>query len=183
MNIEIDHLNGKNYINGHEFGIIYPDSFFKKSKKFLASEKKYLFYFNGFIDSEGGRNLLFQNYLYDQRGLIINSDKGRKNFRKAIYNKNYFSELSTSVFGLCPIHVNWPGSWHTAWTYRFIECCLVGAIPAVFTKTPHSKTFTQDFFSINEEKLLESNFSQEELSKYAWLNFLTAQKKFCLPQP
>jgi hypothetical protein len=62
--IEVDHYEGKSYVNGTEFGLIYPDSFFTFGHKLHLMPKSYQFYFNGNMDIDGGREKMLTHSLF-----------------------------------------------------------------------------------------------------------------------
>ncbi len=153
--IEIDHINGYNYINGVKLPIIFPDSFFTNAAEFGNSLKKTDFYFNGNMESTGGRKEMLACFINDKNSKIIESNFGRSPFNKYKFNYEYFLELSQSKYGLCPHQKDFTGNTDTMWTYRFLECCMVRTIPVVFTETPLGHVFLEGFYYENEINVME----------------------------
>lgn len=150
LNIVINHVDGVNVINGVSFPIIYPKSFFFEAKKMMTNEKIYQFYFNGNMSENGGRRQMLEKFeKYNSK--IIDSDYGRSVFNKNKFNFDYYNDLSHSEFGLCPHQKDFIGNKDTMWTYRFIECCMTGAIPVVFIETPLGKEFIDGFNYYTDE--------------------------------
>lgn len=154
--IKIDHINGINIYNNTSYGIIYPESFKKEIEK-MPCQKVYNFYFNGFMHKEGGRLELLSPYTNLINSHIINSSEGRDTSKKDQFNIEYFTELSKAKFGLCPHQMDWTGPLETMWTYRFIECCLVKAIPILFKKAPLGEKFTTGFKFYWDEDITVAN--------------------------
>lgn len=162
MKIEIDHINGVNYINEVCFPVVYPASFFAEAD-FLRKNtaKKYDYYFNGNMSVKGERERLMLPF--KERGaVIIESDVGRSIFSKSKFNIEYYGGLAKSRFGLCPHQKHWSGPRETIWTYRFIECCMVGVIPVVFSETPLGCKFLSGFEYVHDNDLLagDTKYSQ-----------------------
>lgn len=160
--IEIDHVNGYNYINGIQFPIIYPRSFFIKSSK-LEQSKKIDFYFNGNMSESGERKLMLEPF-YSLNSLIEESDFGRYSENKTVFNYDYFRGLASAKFGLCPHQKDFLGNADTMWTYRFIESCMCKAIPLVFIETPLGNRFTDGFYIVDNSNLssVVESFSEEK---------------------
>tara|TARA_B110000503_G_scaffold138084_1_gene223558 strand:- start:2885 stop:3595 length:711 start_codon:yes stop_codon:yes gene_type:complete len=161
LDITCNHDLGKNYVNGIELGIKYPDSFYGKAQEISSLVKRYSFYFNGFIDAEGGRKEMLERFEKFDKAMIVCSEDGRNQNVKDSFNIAYFSDFAQSKFGLCPHQLNWPGNKECMWTYRFIESCFVGAIPVVFEATPLGKEFTNGFHILKD-----SDFNAEEIPLY-----------------
>lgn len=179
LEIKIDHVSGHNWVNGVKTGIIYPDSFFLKSSD-INTEKKYDFYFNGNLSETGGRVELLSPFIKIGNTKIVESNFGRSRFFKSYYNQNYFNGLASSKYGLCPHQLDWTGPKSTMWTYRFIECCFVGAIPVLFKKTPLGEQFIDGFkYYYDNDFLSGGNFpiiSPDDVS----INRLIAKERFLL---
>lgn len=180
FDIEIDHVNGVNYINKFALPIIYPASFFYKSRRLANSNKKYRVYFNGNMQPAGGRKEMLQPFEnLDAR--IIESDEGRSRYKKkSFYNKEYFQGLARAEFGLCPHQKDFLGDKDTMWTYRFIECCMTKAIPVVFNDSPLGKVFCSGFYFVTDDQLL-NNEVQFDLN-HANDNFTKCLAKFSLTE-
>jgi len=175
--IGIDHINGSCSINGIHFGIIYPKNFFEQGHALMTNEKQYKYYFNGFCDTAGGREELLAPF-QPPEAVIVYSDDGRNAEKKKIFNTEYFEGLSKAEFGLCPHQLNWKGNRETMWTYRFIECCMVGAIPVVFDRTPLSEAFTQGIVFYTDSEVLGRDIAYSRETAEA--NYAAAYEKHTL---
>lgn len=162
LKIEIDHVNGYNYINGIQFPIIYPRSFFTKSLE-LEQGKDIDFYFNGNMSESGERKLMLKPFV-SLSSLIEESDFGRCSANKTVYNYDYFKGLASAKFGLCPHQKDFLGNADTMWTYRFIESCMCKAIPLVFIETPLGDKFVDGFYIVDNSSLntVTEAFSMEK---------------------
>lgn len=178
--IKVDHDLGFNYLGNRKFSIIYPDSYIKLTEKYFNLDKQFTFYFNGFISEEGGRYGLLKPFLNRDDAEIVNSDFGRKS-DKTIFNHQYFRQLGLSFFGLCPHQLDWPGDKKNLWTYRFIECCLVGAIPVLFEETPLGSEFIKGFNVVwKKDCLIEDPIAEAYSQIKALQNRELALKRFFL---
>jgi len=185
MKIECDHILGKNYVNGIELSIKYPDSFYYKAKKLIPEQKTNLFYFNGNMSLSGKRNKMLEPFLHAPSAIIINSNDGRKQKNKGKFNIDYFAPFANTQFGLCPHQANWEGDKDYMWTYRFIEACFVEALPIIFEEAPLGRKFINGFHYTwknelfkNENKLSIPTYNK----KYAIHNRRLAYKSFCLSE-
>lgn len=184
LDIRCNHDLGLNYVNGFEFGIKYPDSFFYKSQKEIPLKKKYSFYFNGNMSSEGKREILLKPFKNLHNSLIISSNDGRVVKNKDKFNKKYFELFASSKFGLCPHQVNWDGNLDELWTYRFVESCFVESVPILFRKTPLSEKFVEGFFFLWDDQVLEMYQKNKllEFNDEIKENTLKAKQKFCFTE-
>lgn len=175
FDIRIDHVNGLNFVNGIEFPIIYPKSFFKKAKELHHLDKKLTYYFNGNMSNAGGRKEMLSKF-FGPNSSLIESEYGRSIFTKNKFNKAYYSELASSKFGLCPHQKDFEGNKKTMWTYRFIECCMVLTIPIIFKETPLGENFIKGFYCYGDDEILSKQiiYQNNESSK----NFELCQQKF-----
>jgi hypothetical protein len=165
LKIEIDHVNGYNYINDIQFPIIYPRSFFTASEE-LNQEKSIDFYFNGNMSDSGERKLMLKPFL-SRNSLIQESNFGNIPSKKTVYNSTYYMGLSSAKFGLCPHQKDFLGHADTMWTYRFIESCMCKAIPLVFVETPLGKKFMDGFFIVDNSSIdaIQNEFSLERVNQ------------------
>jgi hypothetical protein len=178
LDIQCNHNLGLNYVNGIQFGIKYPESFFNKSQKLIPSKKKYSFYFNGNMSAEGERDTLIKPFKKVLNSLIIHSNDGRVVKNKDKFNSQYFELFANSKYGLCPHQMNWKGDLDELWTYRFIESCFVESIPILFRKTPLSDKFVNNFYFLWDDEVLDmlKNKSNLELKAKAKANSYLAKK-------
>lgn len=178
--IKVDHMLGFSTVEGKRVSLIYPDSFFKKARNLWFRPKKLNFYFNGSITPSGGRASMLETFSRFPGSSIINSSFGRVSLFKGSFNWSYYRGLSQSRFGLCPHHSDWPGSYF--WTYRFVECVLVGTIPITFRQTPLSDGFTSGFKFFWDDSKTLSLIPEQTLREMAEENYNLALKRFSLPQ-
>ena len=179
--IEIDHINGINYIDKNSFSLIYPDSFFEKTRELWLDidERNIDFYFNGNMNASGKRSIIIDYFNRFKNSIIIDSDTGRKN--KSDYNLSYYKLFVRSVYGLCPHQSNWPGDPKTKWTYRFIESLMSGAIPVLFTEADLGDNFIKGFVFKWDTEFINVN-SFDKPSKVDQINnYKLALERFTLP--
>tara|TARA_R110002020_G_scaffold318950_4_gene534640 strand:+ start:684 stop:1379 length:696 start_codon:yes stop_codon:yes gene_type:complete len=179
LKLRIDHNYGLNFVNGIEFGIKYPRSFYTNAQNVVKKKKKYSFYFNGYINDNGGRKKLLELFSRLPNSKIISSNDGRIPKNKDVFNKSYFNELADSQFGLCPHQLDWQGDLNALWTYRFIECCFVNTIPVLFKKTPLSEKFIKGFnFYWDDDILNNLNLDSKKLTHMSIHNKQLASEIF-----
>lgn len=178
--IKIDHVNGKNFVNGVQLNVVYPMSFMEKAKDIsIAEEKVTKYYFNGNMSESGKRSEMLSQFMNRNDAIIISSDFGRSQFNKFKFNHEYFRGLASSIFGLCPHQADWNGPRETIWTYRFIECCMTNTIPVIFRDTPLGDEFTDGFFFIYDDELdVEIN----NLHEKALANYSECVKRFTISE-
>ena len=176
--IKIDHNNGISYVNDVELPIIFPKEYFNLAKRLHATKKEYNFYFNGYVGNDRSRKKLLEPFLVREDSKVIWSNEGRSVSKKFNFNNDYFSELSKSVYGLCPHQLNWKGNKDTLWTYRYIECLMSYVIPVNFKKTPLGKSFVGDSHFVWDDEILEIKYNiTKEMLQH---NFDFAFNKFTL---
>lgn len=130
---QADHWHGRTMLDGEPAGLIYPDSFFTASAKLIDTPKTIRTYFVGSVGR--ARRKMLEPFRDDPSAVIEESSRGRSGHKNR-WDPQYYEALAQAQFGLCPHHTDWPGPWEHLWTYRFIDCTLVGAIPVVFRATP-----------------------------------------------
>lgn len=180
FDIKIDHDTGRNWVDGIEMGIIYPDSFFRWAKILQKSRKKYKYYFNGNMSPSGERSRMLAPFTDLPDAKIVQSNFGRNNYFKSYFNVHYFWALSSSVYGLCPHQKDWPGK--VLWTYRFIDCLITSVIPIIFRETPLDSSFLKGFEYEWDDDALRGELSSMESPKKQKTNFNRALKVFSLPR-
>lgn len=168
--IAIDHANGRSTVDGTSYGIVYPDSFFRNGKALLGAPKKRRAYFRGRLTPQ--RRAVMEPLGAD----IEASEFGRDRTKKDAWDPVYFERLASAEFGLCPHHPEWGGPWATLWTYRFIDCVLVGAIPVVFRVTPLCEPFVGGFHYVWDNQLADASY----LTEAAVHNHRLAAERFAL---
>ena len=181
--IEVNHDQGYNTIKGKRVNIIYPDNYIKKTLIQYNREPTVNFYFNGFMPASGGRFEMMEPFIDRSDALVIDSSEGRKRNSKVKFNNSYYEGLGSSRFGLCPHQLDWPGDKSNLWTYRFIECCFVGAIPIIFEQTPLGAEFTEGFHFFSDKEILECKLPENYYNESdASHNRSLALKRFILPE-
>ena len=181
LKIKCDHDLGLNYVNEIKLEIKYPESFFNKASSLIPENKNVNFYFNGNMDESGEREQLLKPFQKLSKSVIISSNQGRVIAKKGKFNKEYFKDLASAKFGLCPHQSDWPGTKKYMWTYRFIESCFVCAIPVVFKSTPLGAVFINGFYFVwDNEVISDWEKIYKDISKHAENNRLLAKERFCL---
>ena len=131
------------------------------------------------MTASGCRHAILEPYANVQGNRIIDSREGRDDRKKGSFNLEYYSGLRASRFGLCPHQTDWPGPRDTIWTYRFIECCIAGAIPIQFRKTPLGTSFTKGIkFFWDDESHTHDDLSVKNNRLVALSRFTLCQNKY-----
>jgi len=141
--------------------------------------KLYSFYFNGEMHEAGGRPRMLAPFASQPRSRIVASGVGRYSFMKSRFNGFYFANLAMSKFGLCPHHADWPGD--VMWTYRFVECAMVGTLPVVFRETPLDEQFTRGFYFLWDDEVCAWRPDAVQVLKWSKANRSLAESRFRLP--
>ena len=150
LHYRVDHINGRSYLeDGREVGLIYPKSWFDRTAALPYVQKQIRFFFAGDMRSRGGRHGMIRRFVAgfpSQQLSITDSRWGKRPENKDVFDlDNYYFRLAQSEFGLCPHHLDWGGPRDTVWTYRFIDCVMVGTIPVLFEATPLADSFVEGF--------------------------------------
>lgn len=144
--VVVDHLNGSALVDGSAVGLVYPDSFFAATEAlFRRTERPVSYFFRGYLPPRGGRIEMLARWREVAGASISESNWAQAGENKGAFDSEYFSALGAARFGLCPNHTHWPGPPETAWSYRFVDCCLVGALPVLFRTAPLSARFVDGF--------------------------------------
>lgn len=144
--VVVDHDGGTSKLDERVVGLVHPASFFDSTRGLTEADKRIDFFFSGYVNDRNGRRELLAPFAERPNSIVEESDRGRDPRSKGEFDLRYYARLSVARFGLCPHHRNWTGSREKLWTYRFVDCCLVGAIPVVFRATPLSEGFVNGFF-------------------------------------
>jgi hypothetical protein len=175
--LEIDHKNGRSRVNGYSLGVVYPDSFFAAGAALMGGPKPMRFFFQG--DPGQQREGLLEPWR-EPIGQVRWSLFGRDKTRKDQWDRVYFGRLADAEFGLCPHHPEWLakgwGPAETMWTYRFIDCVLVGTIPVLFRATPLGPEFVEGFTVAWDD---DATFVYDRAA--AAENRVLAERRFRLP--
>lgn len=142
---EIDHMRGLSRVDGEVRGLVYPDSFFSATEPLVGWPKAEGFLFMGYTPAPRREILAAFAARFPETTAIVPTKTGRWFAPKGELDMNYYEMLAGYEFGLCPHHPDWRGPWEAMWTYRFAECCMVGAIPVQFRATPLAESFTAGF--------------------------------------
>lgn len=119
---KIDHKFAKNINNGIEYPIVFPMERVNDIGRVLISSKKTNnYFFQGKFTQKKKWVLDFK----DKIDSTINfSDRGRDPKLKYLFDENYFSQMCSSKFILCPTDVY-------QWSYRFFESIMCKSIPII----------------------------------------------------
>lgn len=175
----VNHLAGTASVDGEEVGIIYPDSFFDATRMLFEQYigyKRHQYFFQGIAVSKGKRHDMLDDFVRAHpQTTIVHSDSGRAPENKGMYDYVYFERLARATFGLCPHHLNFPDRGYGLWTYRFVECCMVGTIPVLFRETPLRESFVEGFhYGWNDKRKHKFN------AAHAAHNLVLAKERFGL---
>lgn len=139
-----DHAIGQARLaNGTELGLIFPDSFFNRTAALWSLPRSLRFVFIGRLAL--GRDDMLRSWAARADAVVIKSKWSYTAASKGQYDASYFEWLAKAEFGLCPHEAHWQASKANMWTYRFAECCMTGAIPVQFRRTPLGARFTDGF--------------------------------------
>jgi hypothetical protein len=138
----VDHRKGVVYVNQEPVQLLYPYSWFRKINKIGRSER-FKYSFVGAITASGGRKAMLAPFTGE--GNLILATTHQRGRAKGTFDKRYYSILRATQFALCPNHIDWPGPPAYAWTYRFVEAALTGAIPICFREAPLGEHFITGF--------------------------------------
>jgi len=141
VSIELDHIRGLTFINGHQFGVKYPLEYINKINK-LSIEKKYEYCFLGMFGKLRGQ--LLERFMGENSkiGEILN---GRDPNLKYSFDTEYFQTISNTKYSLCPNQGNDIKYNHDyGWTYRLIETVFCKSVPIAFKDTPYGEKFIKD---------------------------------------
>lgn len=173
---DVHHLGGTAVLSdGRHVQVVYPDSFFTRTSSLVRSSKDIPFFFRGSFKSRRGRNELLEAFASEHDGVVLEKNEwGRQAENKGEFDVSYFVKLSRAEFGLCPHHPKLLGRFdsETIWTYRFIDCCLVGAIPVLFREAPLGQRFVTGFHYVWDDQD-SYNYSIKEA---AWNRDLAEQR-------
>lgn len=137
--INIDHINGINYVNYYKFPIIFP-LYLKNFVSTIDKTKKYDYNFIGNITEKRKWIKKYKN----NNSIIKKSLNGRKNFLKYNIDKNYLKTLCKSKFTLSP-------TGDCPWSYRFFEAIMCLSIP-ILEKNSNDIYCKDYFFFYDDDK-------------------------------
>lgn len=169
---KLDHWSGRAFVDGRRVGLVYPDSFFDAALPLMATPRGVRMFFIGTVDATR-RNMLEPFRLHPD-AVVIESNRGRSEHKNR-WDPSYYHAMSEAMFGLCPHHTDWPGPWEHLWTYRFIDCVLVGTIPVVFRATPLADWLVDGFRWVWEDRI-PHEYSREDAAH----NRALAEERFRL---
>lgn len=152
--LRIDHMKGDVVWNGKSYGLIFPRKYVLSSSSRSYDDRQISFFFKGFVTLSGGRETALEPFRNVEEAVIEQSSRGRRFLIRDLLDRNYLRMMTNSKFALCPNHVEWPGPQEHAWTYRFAEATLNGALPVVFDEMPLGSKFTRGFHVIDSATAL-----------------------------
>jgi len=145
LDVDVDHRNGVIDVQGVKLGLKYPRIYLKHIEN-LNHEKLYDFCFIGHFESFGRKESLAP--FIEKNSYIKHSEVGRQQ-KKYSFDTNYYQTICNSKFGLVPNHTDpkRPKKWQhsNAWSYRFVETIISGAIPVLFHESPLGKDWVDGF--------------------------------------
>jgi hypothetical protein len=165
-NIEIDHIRGKTFVKGIEFGIKYPLEYVENINK-LSKEKIYDYCFLGKFGKERGE--LLEPFM-TEKSKIEDNRKGRDTKVKFNFDTDYFQTISNTKYSLCPNQGSTEKYNHDyGWTYRLIETVLCKSIPIAFRATPYGTKFIKDIEFLWDDDV--HNLSDKQYSSIVESNY------------
>ena len=165
----IDHKLAKNVNGGIEYPILFPLKRVNDIEKVLKSSKKNNnYFFQGKLTEKKKWILEFQN----RENTIINfSDRGRNPKLKYFFDEDYFSQMCSSKFTLCPTDV-YP------WSYRFFESIMCKSIPIIddnevdiysnnfmYYRKSENHKYNYDWVEYNLKVFMENHTFRNEIIK------------------
>lgn len=184
-NFHIDHSYPKNYNNGLEYNFVFPKSFLKEIEQ-IPKCKKIDYIFLGTI--KGNHRNFLKNWnkgnslikTSTENNFIHPSNDPNNYYGENYFNREYFKQLCSSKFTLCPggcsafdkkeyIDKN-----IFLWTYRFWEAVLCMSIP--ITNEPDLRLHKDyKYYSLEDEHVYNEewanhNFNILKERHFIWIN-------------
>jgi len=178
--IQVKHLDGITTFKGREFGLVFPNAAVRDSFGPLFETREISYNFSGFFEPNGGRAEALYPFSALSGAKIVNSKWGRVPLLKKFNGRGYIADMRNSQFALCPMHSTWPGPAKSAWTYRFAEAVLNGAIPVTFRDLPLGRNFTKGFKFFDSEELLSGGVPADLAAEIQAFNFAVGKERFNL---
>ena len=175
-----DHMTGVTSVHGVDFPLTFPRKWYWRETIQPGFSRPINFSFEGKIDAVGGRAQVLSGYRESPQNVIRSSDWGRIPFIKRLPSPGYLRRMSESKFVLCPNHSHWPGQPEHAWSYRFAESVMMGAIPIIFRSLPMGSVFTQGFRVLFDDEVEEfrEQYSEDLFNEIAEHNLVQSRKFF-----
>lgn len=162
---EVNHVGGRNILDGCEVGIIFPRSLIAYCSCGIWNDKNVSFYFSGI---ENRDRTWLMDYASESKAEVVFTSEGRS-IRKqtGVYDYNYYDKLMSSRFALAP-NGDFP------WTYRFLEGIMCGAIPIVsYRSPPEEQEVGFEYCEVGQPCVLLSNeMARREAAQRNWLRFV-----------
>lgn len=129
---------------------------------------------------KGGRYEALRAFMDLEGSKVEHSARGRLLFLKHRANQQYLRDMRNSKFALCPNQKDWSGPKEKAWTYRFAEAVLNGAIPVVFRDLPLGQDFTEGFHVVDSIDSLTHDLDETTALRMQRENLTLALSRFTL---
>ena len=114
--LNIDHPRAINYINACQYSLLFPKTLIQAIES-MGKTKNINYYFKGTITPK-------RNWIFEFDATIVYSNYGRDAHRKYNIDVNYYRQMCSSKFVLCP-------TGDCPWSYRFFEAIMCFAIPII----------------------------------------------------
>lgn len=181
FDIGIDHNLGVSRVNSVLIPVVYPRAWALRAQQLHNSPKLNRFWFKGFPGKDNSRLELLAPFESRSDSAVMYSNRGRQVDNKRQYDKEYYSELAQSEYGLCPHQLDWPGDRNQLWTYRYIECLFTGVIPVNFRRTALGTEFVGTTYFEWDDEILEKENTHPSVEAIQH-NLEQAQKRFLLTE-
>lgn len=142
QDFRVDHQRGLILVGDEAVELLYPFSWIRRMNA-IPRTKRHRYSFIGAITESGGRAAMLAPF--QEAGHLVLETLHQRGPAKGSFDQKYFTTLRETEFALCPNHLDWPGPPEYAWTYRFVEAALVGAIPVCFRESPLGARFVRDY--------------------------------------
>ena len=148
--LEIDHSNGKVYINGNERSLTFPKSLLDLCKSTWNPNRTQEYFFRGKYKGLHHRQWIEKYENVDE------SLYGRNPKLKYKYDVDYYKNLGNTKFGLCPV-----GDYN--WSYRFFETIMCGAIPVLGDDENDIYSHNYKFYRDSDVKQYKQEWAEHNL--------------------
>lgn len=151
--INIDHLNGCNYINNIKIPLTYPIYILHYTN--TLSKEKYLDY--NFIGTITRKREWVKKYT--NNSIIVESSYGRNIHKKYEIDKDYYNTISKSKFTLTP-------TGDCFWSYRLFEAIMCLSIPILENNS--NDIYIKDYFYFydNDDHIYDKDKAIENYNKF-----------------
>lgn len=149
--VKIDHYNGRCW--HQETGwvpIVFPESFIRRVQS-ISAENNNDYFFRGVISN--GRE-----WVTEYEG-VSESFYGRDSKKKYELDIDYYSNMKSAKFSLCPVG-------DCPWSYRFLEATLSGSIPILGKNDEDIFSGYFNFFRHGEAHNYDARLAQENFEVF-----------------